>query len=146
MNGQNNINMEYSISTDKSKLDVAEIHDFLCNRSYWAKGRSLENVKKTIDSSFCFGVYDNKNEMLGFARVVTDHVAFAYLMDVFVLEEYRGNGLGKALVKYVIEHSDLQVKFWLLATVSAHAMYKKLGFRELSNIDRYLEIRDATRC
>lgn len=140
------MDMEYSISTDKSKLDVSAIHDFLCNRSYWAKGRSLDDVKQTINSSFCFGVYDNKDEMLGFARVVTDHVAFAYLMDVFVLEKYRGNGLGKALVKYVIEHPDLQVKFFLLGTVKSHAMYKKLGFRELTSPGRYLEIRDATRC
>jgi hypothetical protein len=82
--------MEYSISTDKSKLDIFAIHDFLCNRSYWAKGRSLENVKKTIDRSFCFGLFDSRGQMPRFARVVTDYVAFAYLMDVFILEEYRG--------------------------------------------------------
>lgn len=99
-----------------------------CNRSYWATGRSLENVIKTIESSVCFGMYNVKEEMLGFARVVTDHVAFAYLMDVFILEEFRGNGLGKALAKHVIEHPDLQVKFWLLGTVYAHETYRKLGF------------------
>ena len=70
--------MKYSISSDKSKLDVGTIHDFLCNKSYWAKGRSLENVTLSIESSSCFGIYDSKEEMLGFARVVTDHVAFAY--------------------------------------------------------------------
>ena len=84
--------------------------------------------------------------MLGFARVVTDHVAFAYLMDVFILEEHRGKGLGKTLVEHAVRHPDLQVKFWLLGTVNAHAMYKKLGFSELSNVGRYMEIRDATRC
>jgi GNAT superfamily N-acetyltransferase len=140
------MNMEYSISTDKSKLAIEAIHDFLCHRSYWAKGRSLENVIRTIESSVCFGIYDSSEKMLGFARVVTDHIAFAYLMDVFILEEYRGKGLGQALVKHVIEHPDLQVRFWLLGTVNAHDMYKKLGFSELSNVDRYMEIRDATRC
>lgn len=140
------MNMDYSISTDKSKLDVLAIHDFLCNRSYWAMGRCLEDVTRTIESSVCFGIYGGKNEMLGFARVVTDHVAFAYLMDVFILEEYRGNGLGKALVKHVVEHPDLQVKFWLLGTVNAHEMYRKLGFSELTNVARYMEIRDASRC
>lgn len=138
--------MEYSISSDKSKLNIEAIHDFLCNRSYWAKGRSLEDVIKTIESSACFGIYDGKGEMLGFARVVTDKVAFAYLMDVFILEEFRGDGLGKALVKHVIEHADLQVKFWLLGTVHAHEMYRKLGFSELTNVARYMEMRDATRC
>lgn len=140
------MNMEYLISTDNFKLNVEAIHDFLSNRSYWAKGRSLDDVIRTIENSVCFGIYDAKEEMLGFARVVTDHVAFAYLMDVFVLEEFRGNGLGKALVKHVIEHPDLQVKFWLLGTVNAHEMYRKLGFSELSNVARYMEIRDPTRC
>lgn len=140
------MNMEYSISSDKSRLDTATIHDFLCNRSYWARGRSLEDVARTIESSVCFGIYDSNDEMLGFARAVTDHVAFAYLMDVFVLEEHRGKGLGKALVEHVVKHPDLQVWFWLLGTFDAHEMYKKFGFSELSNAGRYMEIRDAARC
>lgn len=136
--------MKYSISTKKSKLDIHAIHDFLCNRSYWAKGRSLENVKKSIENSLCFGVYNDTEQLLGFARVVTDKVAFAYLMDVFILEEHRGKGLGKILVKHIIEHPELQVKFWLLGTVDAHGLYKKLGFTELKNPDRYLAIKDET--
>lgn len=80
--------MKYSISTDKSKLDIDAIHEYLCNTSYWAKGRSVENVKKSIAHSLCFGLYDKSDQMLGFARVVTDEVAFAYVMDVFILEEH----------------------------------------------------------
>ena len=64
--------MKYFISTDKSKLDIESIHDYLCNQSYWAKGRSLENVRKSIDNSICFGLYDSENKILGFARVVTE--------------------------------------------------------------------------
>ena len=94
----------------------------------------------------CFGIYDCNDKMLGFARIVTDKVAFAYLMDVFILESYRGKGLGKKLIKHVLEHPDLQVKFWLLGTVNAHGLYKKLGFIELENTERYMAIRDKTRC
>lgn len=137
--------MEYTISTDKTKLNIHTIHDFLSNQSYWAKGRSLENVKKSIDNSMCFGLYNNSGQLLGFARVVTDNVAFAYLMDVFILEAYRGKGLGEKLVRHILEHPQLQVKFWLLGTVNAHGFYKKFGFSELPEPGRFLAIRDATR-
>lgn len=138
--------MKYLISTEKSKLDINKIHDYLCNKSYWAKGRSLGKVKKSIDNSMCFGLYDNSDKMLGFARVVTDKVVFAYLMDVFILEEHQRKGLGKMLVKHVIEHPELQVRFWLLGTVNSHDFYKRLGFIELPDPERYLAIRDETRC
>jgi len=138
--------MEYSISTQNSKLDIEAIHDFLSNRSYWAKGRTIDEVKKSIENYMCFGVYDMQEHMLGFARVVTDKVVFAYLMDVFILEKYRGKGLGKLLVKHILEHPDLQVKFKLLGTVNAHGFYKDLGFSELKDIERYLAIKDGTFC
>ena len=141
-----NAGMEYIISTDKSKLDINVIHDFLSSKSYWAKGRSLDNVKKSIDNSMCFGLYNNTGQLLGFARVVTDKVAFAYLMDVFILEEHRGKGLGEKLVKHIFEHPELQVKFWLLGTVNAHGFYKKFGFTELPEPGRFLAVRDETRC
>lgn len=134
--------MEHLISTEKSKLYVEEIHDYLCYRSYWAKGRSLESVKKSIDNSMCFGVYDYEDNMLGFARVVTDKVVFAYLMDFFIFEKYQGNGLGKNLVKHIIGHPDLQVKLWFLATTSAHGLYEKVGFSLLDDPDRYMFKRD----
>jgi GNAT superfamily N-acetyltransferase len=138
--------MKYSISPEKSKLDIDKIHDFLCNRSYWAKGRSLENVKESIENSMCFGIYDRSEKILGFARVVTDQVAFAYIMDFFILEGHRGKGLGKMLLKQIVEHPELQVKLWLLGTVDAHGFYKKFGFSELKDPGRFLEIKNETLC
>jgi GNAT superfamily N-acetyltransferase len=138
--------MEYSISTDKTKLNIEAIHDYLCHRSYWAKGRSLENVKKSIENSICFGVYDSKNNMLGFARVITDHVVFAYLMDLFIFEEQQGKGLGTKLVKHIVEQPDLQVRLWFLKTADAHGLYKKFGFTNLDNPDRFMFKRDEKYC
>jgi GNAT superfamily N-acetyltransferase len=137
--------LEYSISTDKSKLDIDTIHNFLSNRSYWAKGRSLQSVKTSIENSLCFGLYDKDAKMAGFARVVTDKVAFAYLMDVFVLEEYRGKGLGKMLVGHILQHPELQVKLWLLRTIGADGLYEKFGFTEIKDDPaRFLAIRDES--
>jgi len=141
-----NNTQEYFISSDKTKLDLTAIHDFLCNRSYWAKGRSLDAVKQTIDHSICFGLYHSTGPMVGFARVVTDTVAFAYLMDVFILESYRDKGLGKMLVQHILADSRLQVKFWLLGTVNAHGFYEQFGFIPLNNVERYMEIKDPSRC
>ncbi len=134
--------MEYSISTDKTKLDIVIIHDFLGNKSYWAKGRNLEDVKKSIENSICFGVYDRQNHTIGFARVVTDRVVFAYLMDVFILEKHRGKGLGKLLVQHVMQHPDIQVKVWMLGTADAQGLYNKFGFKALDTRDRYMILRE----
>ena len=98
--------MTYSISTDKSKLDVEAIHDYLCHTSYWAKGRSLDRVQKSIDNSISFGIYDNKERLMGFARVISDNVVFAYLMDFFIFEEFRGQGFGKKLIKHIIDYPE----------------------------------------
>lgn len=137
--------MKFNVSTDKSRLDLALIHNYLSEQSYWAKGRSFEAVKTTIDNSLCFGLYESDKKQIGFARVVTDKVAFAYLMDVFILDEYRGKGLGKMLLKAVLAHPDLQVKFFLLATEDAHNFYKQYGFKELTEVHRYMEIKDSSR-
>ena len=138
--------MEYLISTDKSKIHVEAVHEYLCYRSYWAKGRSIERVRESIENSICFGLYDSEENMLGFARVVTDKVVFAYLMDLFIFEEYQGNGLGKKLVKYIVEHPDLQVRLWFLATATAHGLYSKFGFSALDDPARYMFKRDENYC
>jgi len=134
--------MKYSISTEKSKLNLEAIHDYLSNKSYWAKGRSLESVKKSIENSFCFGLYGSKDTILGFARVISDKVVFAYLMDFFVFEQYRGKGLGKNLLKHILEHPDFQVRLWFLGTADAHGLYEKFGFSALSNPERFMFKRD----
>ena len=138
--------MEYYISTNRSKLNVEAIHNYLCHKSYWAKGRNLERVKKSIENSICFGLYESEDTMLGCARVVTDKVVFAYLMDLFVFEEYQGKGLGTKLVKYIVGHPDLQVRLWFLGTKNAHTLYEKFAFSGLSNPERFMFKRDEHYC
>src|SRR5512145_2891958 len=91
------MNNDYTISADKSKLDITAIHDFLSNRSYWGKGRTIDTVQKSIDNSLCFGVYDKENRLAGFARIVTDLTICAYLIDLFVSEQHRKRCLGTQL-------------------------------------------------
>ena len=132
-------NSNFSISTDKSKLDLAMIHNFLKN-SYWAEDIPIAVVEKSIANSFCFGVYEN-NKQVGFARVITDYTTFAYLADVFILEAYQGQGLGKLLVQAILEHAELQgLRKWLLGTRDAHELYRPYGFKNLAKPDIYMEI------
>jgi len=127
------------ISDDKSKLDAELIHKFI-STSYWAKGRTIEEVKKSIEHSICFGVY-NDGKQIGFARIVTDYTVFAYLMDVFILEEDRGKGLSKLLLKKIFEDDRLKnIKKWMLATKDAHLLYAQFGFGEIKNPDRLMEM------
>ena len=126
------------ITTDKSKLQVDVIHRFL-TETYWAKGRTLEEVKTSIDNCLCFGIYKGDRQ-IGFARIATDYVVFAYLMDVFILPEYRANGYSKQLIKAVTTCSKLQnCKIWMLKTADAHGLYKQFGFSELSYPEKLME-------
>jgi GNAT superfamily N-acetyltransferase len=129
----------YTISSDKSRLDVALIHDYLSRRSYWAEGRPLEVVRRSIEHSLCFGVYGPDGQV-GFARVVTDCATFAWLADVFILEEHRGRGLGKWLIETAVAHPDLQgLKLFLLATRDAHELYRRYGgFEALPKPERWM--------
>lgn len=132
---------EYTISTDKSKLDLKAIHDFLSNRSYWGKNRSFETVKRSVDNSLCFGMYDNADRLIGFARIVTDYAVFAYIMDVFILEDFRNQGLGKKLMDYIMQYPDLKgLHRIMLATKDAHGLYEKYGFKMTASADRLMEI------
>ena len=130
---------EFQISTDKRRLDLDVIHHFLSNRSYWAQGRSVEVVKRWIDNSLNFGVYKG-DQQIGFARVVTDYATFAWLADVFLLEDYRGQGIGKWLVEVILTHPQLQgFRRWALATKDAHELYRRFGFDELRRPERWME-------
>lgn len=131
----------FTISTDKNKLDVNAIHDYLCNRSYWGQGRTIEAVRKSIDNSLCFGVYDKKDHFVGFARVVTDYTVFAYLLDLFILESHRKRGLGKSLVKQIVNDEAFKDIRWRLDTKDAHELYRKFGFREPAFPERIMEKR-----
>lgn len=127
----------YLISTDRSLLDLETIRDFL-KISYWAEGVSRENVRLRVKNSLAFGLY-LEDEQIGFARAVTDYASFAHLSDVFVLEAYRGNGLGKWLVEVVLSHPDLAHLKWTLATEDAHELYREHGFTELQRTWIHME-------
>jgi GNAT superfamily N-acetyltransferase len=127
------------ISTDKRRLDVAMIHKFLVEESYWATTRTLEQTKTAIKNSLCFGVYVDGCQV-GFARVVSDHSTFAYLGDVFVLDEYRGRGFSKQLMEAIVSHPDLQgLRRWVLATKDAHGLYEQFEFASLKFPERWME-------
>ena len=132
----------FCISTDKSKLDVSVIHDYLCNESYWAKNIPAEIVQRSIEGSCCFGLYAEENsttKQIGFARVVTDYATFGYLADVFIVEQYRGSGLSKWLMKTIMNCPDLQgLRRWLLATKDAHGLYLQFGFSPLDKPERIM--------
>lgn len=126
------------ISKDKNKLNVPFIQNFLKD-IYWAAGRTIEEVQRTIDASVCFGIYLN-GKQIGFARVITDYVVFAYLMDVFISEEFRGNGYSSLLIEKMMNDPELQeVKIWRLATTDAHFLYEKFGFTPLAHPEKMME-------
>ena len=129
----------FYISTEKEKMDIDLIHSFL-TRSYWAEGISKEIVSRSIDGALCFGVFEN-DKQVGFARMITDRATFAYLADVFILEEYRGLGLSKWLMEVIMSYPDLRgLRRMMLATRDAHELYKKFGFTSLNNVDRWMHI------
>ena len=131
---------DYAISTDPTRLDIAVIHGFLANESYWSPGIPQALVERAIANSLCFGVYQQAQQV-GFARVVTDRATFALLADVFVLGAHRGKGLSKALMAAVKAHPDLQnLRRWLLLTSDAHGLYRQFGFTEIGNAWRFMEI------
>ena len=129
---------EYLISTDKSRLDLTVIHNFLTT-SYWAAGIPLEVVRRSIEHSLSFGLY-KEDQQIGYARVITDYATFAYLGDVFILEPFRGQGLSKWLMEVIVTHPELQgFRRWILLTKDAHGLYKKVGFTEVKTPERYME-------
>jgi GNAT superfamily N-acetyltransferase len=134
---------EYIISTDKTRLDLAAVHGFLKD-SYWAAGVPERVVRRSVEGSLIFGVYRSE-EQAGFARVVTDHATFAYLADVYILEEHRGRGLGKWLMEVILSHPELQgIRRWMLATRDAHDLYREYGFTELGDPAIFMERKDAS--
>jgi GNAT superfamily N-acetyltransferase len=155
---------EFLLTTDPSRLDLDLIHGFLTT-CYWAKGIPRETVARSIEHSLCFGIYDESSEtapslakdarhgtpadpqgrgtstQVGFARVITDLATFAYLGDVFVLDSYRGRGLGKWLMECIMQHPALQgLRRWTLATRDAHGLYSQFGFTPLKTPERYMEL------
>jgi GNAT superfamily N-acetyltransferase len=129
---------DYSISTDRARLDVPAVHEFLSTESYWARGRDFEKVRRAVENSLPFGLYKGGRQ-IGFARVVTDFATFAWLADVYVLGEFRGEGLGKWLVEVVLSHPELQhLRRWILGTRDAHELYRQFGFAEIERPEFYM--------
>ncbi|WP_249316617.1 GNAT family N-acetyltransferase [Bacillus sp. FJAT-50079] len=118
------------ISNDKSLLDLDKIYDFM-QQSYWANKRSKEKIKKSIEHSLCYGVYDGEKQ-IGFARIITDWTTMYWLCDVFIDEDYRSLGIGKRLIEEITTSGDLKNLFGFLGTKDAHTFYKQYDFvREL---------------
>lgn len=131
---------DFIISTDKTKLDIIYIYQYLSRDSYWAHSIPEELVRRSIEGSLCFGVYHHDSQ-IGFARVITDKSTFAYLADVFIDIAYRGQGLSKWLMESILAHHDLQgLRRFLLATRDAQKLYGKFGFLPLKFPERWMEI------
>ncbi len=130
---------EFTISTDRNLMQINAIHKFLSEESYWAKERTREQTIAAIKNSLPFGIYKGENQ-IGFARVVTDYATFAYLGDVFVLQDFRGLGLSKWLLEVIVSHPELQnLRRWILATKDVHSLYEKFCFTELKSHERWME-------
>jgi GNAT superfamily N-acetyltransferase len=139
--GKQHNKAEFTVSTDWRQLDRELIHRFLSS-CYWAKGIPRETVDRSIENSLCFGLY-HKGQQVGFARVISDFATYAYIGDVFVIEAFRGRGLGKVLMRSILEHPALQgLRRWSLVTKDAHGLYAQFGFQPVKSPERHMEIFD----
>jgi GNAT superfamily N-acetyltransferase len=133
---------DYLISTDKTKLDIGFIHHFLSTEAYWSKGIPLDTVQRAIQNSLNFGVF-HQDKQVGYARIVSDLATVAYLGDVFIIPEHRGQGLSKWLIEQVMAHPDLKgLRRWVLLTRDAHELYRQYGWQSIASPDRWMEIHD----
>lgn len=130
----------YRISTNHDEMDLLIIHGFI-SRSYWARDIPVATMQRAIENSLCFGVFSTSGAQVAFARMITDKATFAYLADVFVIEEHQGKGLSKYLIKAILEHPELQgLRRMVLATKSAHGLYEKFGFKALASPQTFMEL------
>lgn len=130
---------DFYISTDRDRIDVDFVHDYLSKQSYWAKGRSKELVLKSIENSLCFGIFNSDNRQVGFARLVTDYVVFGWIMDVFIVDDAKGKGLGKMLIQHITDLPELQkVNGIGLRTKDAHSLYKQYGFKSIDDPETWM--------
>ena len=129
----------FEISVDTERLDIEWIHQWLSTEAYWAKNRTMEQMRTAIENSLCFGVYLDSRQV-GFGRVISDYATFAYVGDVFVADDCRGRGVGKMIMQAMISHPKLQgLRRWLLATRDAHGLYEQYEFASLRFPERWME-------
>jgi len=134
----------YQLDTDPGRLDVPRLHEWLSTDAYWALGRTLEAVERSVAHSMNYGLYDPDGRQVGFARIVSDRAVFAYLCDVYVEPAARGGGLGTWFVTAVCDHARADgIRRLLLATKDAHGLYAKLGFTPLADPSIWMEIQPA---
>lgn len=130
---------DYRISSNKSEMDIKAIHSYLTS-SYWSANIPIETVETAVQNSLCFGLFIQEQQV-GFARLITDSATFAYLCDVYILEEHRGQGLSKLLMAEITQHPQLQgLRRMVLATRDAHSLYAQFGFTPLSNPPSFMEL------
>ncbi|MNS20775.1 Acetyltransferase (GNAT) family protein [compost metagenome] len=131
----------YSIHTGYEAMDITAIHQYLSQESYWAKGIPFETVQRSLQHSFCIGVF-NGSMQVGFARLVTDYSTFAYLADVYVLAAHRGKGLSKEMMQYLMDLDWMAgLRRIMLATLDAHGLYQQFGFKVTKTPERIMERR-----
>jgi GNAT superfamily N-acetyltransferase len=129
----------YTISDDPSRLDFEAMHAYL-KRAYWSQEIPLDVVERAARASLCIGAYDAGGAQVGLARFISDYATFAYVCDVYVLEEHRGRGLSKAMMAMASEHPKLQgLRRWTLVTLDAHGLYEQFGFKPIANPERFME-------
>lgn len=129
----------YEISDDAARIDVRAVHAFL-HRAYWSKNIPLQIVQRAVQASLCIGVYAPNGGQVGFCRLISDYTTFCYVADVYVLEEHRGRGLSKAMMRAALEHPRLQgLRRWSLVTHDAQGLYAQLGFRLVAHPERHME-------
>jgi GNAT superfamily N-acetyltransferase len=135
-------NNAYTISTDKSEMDINAIHEYLSNHAYWCLNIPLDTLKKAMDNSLNFGIFYHSSQV-GFARVISDNATIAYLGDVYILPEHRGMGLSKWMMETIMNYPGLQgLRRWILLTRDAHELYKKFGWNEIANPGSWMEKHD----
>ena len=126
------------IETDIADMDLEMVYDYLSNESYWARGRTRSEVRRSMENSLCFGLFHGEMQ-IGFARVVTDFVVFSWLMDFFILEEFRGQGYGKELLAHIMSLPELNVVNGMgLRTSDAHNFYKEFGFSDIPDAGSWM--------
>jgi GNAT superfamily N-acetyltransferase len=136
---------DFYLSDDRDLVDVARVHQWLSEESYWAKGRSLEDVVKSLDASVVISLFTPQGVQVGVTRWVSDETTFAWLSDVFVDAAYRARGLGRVLIATALAHPKVKnVSRRVLVTSSAHEFYREFDFQELSDPARWMELRSPT--
>ncbi|WP_405382160.1 GNAT family N-acetyltransferase [Maribacter sp. LLG6340-A2] len=131
---------DYFISKNKRLLNVEGIQQFIAS-SYWGKDRTLNEVKLSIENSYCFGIYTKDNEQIGFARVVTDYIYFGYFMDVIIFDKFQGKGYGKILIEAMLEDPTIKsLKTLALKTKDAQQLYERFGFDKIGDSALWMSV------